>query len=158
MSGRKHRIPGDSSALFRLSPLTARLCACGLLALMAIEIHRRGSIRHWPSTVISNAYYPLRAAEPFLLFLQEVARRVPEGDRIVVLAEEDVSLGSAYLGPTFLFGVSQLPGRVVLPEDALGTRVPDQPLWVASFGRAFPDERFRPVATFAGGTLYRQKP
>lgn len=149
---------GGSKILRRVPQLTARFCAVGLLALIAVEVHLRGSIRHSPSTVISNAYFPLRAAEPFLLFLEEVARRVPEGDRVVVLSGEDALLGSGYLGPRFLFGLSQLPGQVVLPEDALKTHVRGRSLWVACFGRSFADERFRPVGSFLGGTLFQETP
>jgi hypothetical protein len=143
--------------LLRLTQLAARWSAAILLVLIAIQVHRRGSIRHWPSTVISNAYVPLRAAEPLLLFLEEAARRVPEGERIIVLAGDDSLLGSAELGPKFLFGLSQLPRQIVLPEQALESTAPGT-LWVACFGRAFVDERFRRVASFAGGTLFRRVP
>ncbi len=141
----------------RRSPLAARGSAAVLLVLIALQVHRRGSVRQWPSTVITNAYVPLRAAEPLLLFLQEVARRVPDGDRVVVLAGDDSILGSAELGPKFLFGLSQLPRQIVLPERELESTAPGT-LWVACFGRAFADERFRPVASFAGGTLFRSAP
>jgi hypothetical protein len=143
--------------LLRLTQLATRWSAAILLVLIAVQVHRRGSIRHLPSTVISNAYFPLREAEPLLLFLEEVARRVPEGDRVVVLAGEDSVFGSAELGPKFLFGLSQLPRQIVLPEQALESAASGQ-LWVACFGRPCPDERFRPVASFAGGTLFRGVP
>ena len=143
--------------MLRPTQLAARWSAALLLVLIAIQVHRRGSIRHWPSTVISNAYVPLRAAEPLLLFLEEVARRVPEGARVVVLAGNDSLLGSEELGPKFLFGLSQLPRQIVLPEQALASMA-SGPLWVACFGRAFADGRFRPVASFAGGTLFRSAP
>jgi hypothetical protein len=62
------------------SRLGARLCATVLFALLALELHWRGRLHfELPTTVVSNDYFPLRASEPYLLFLQEVARRVLRG-------------------------------------------------------------------------------
>ena len=125
---------------------------------MAVEVHRRGSIRHSPGSVISNTYFPLRAAEPFLLFLRAAAERIPEGDRVVVLAGDGPLLGSGDIGPAYLFGVSQLGRQIVLPESALESSAAAGPLWVAAFGRGFSDPRFRAVADLPGGSLFRKSP
>jgi len=135
-----------------------RIVSIGLLFAIAMEVHRRGSIRRGPSSVISNTYFPLRASEPFLLFLRAVAERIPDGDRVVVLAGEEPLLGSGDVGPRYLFGVSQLGRQVVLPESALESSAASGPLWVAAFGRTFADPRFRMVAEFRGGSLFRKSP
>jgi hypothetical protein len=140
----------------RFESLAARLSALGLLCLLAVEVHSHGRLRFQrPSTVISNAYFPLRACEPFLLFLREVAKRVPNGYRVVVLTGENAVPGFGPL-PSFLFGVSQLPRQNVVPEGAAAGPLPGRATWVACFGRSFADQRFVPVGSFLGGTLFRE--
>jgi hypothetical protein len=142
----------------RLPLLMARVCAVALIVAMAREVHLRGSIRHAPLSVISNAYAPLRSAEPFLLFLEQVASRIPPGETVVVLVSDDSPFGSAApLGPAFLFGVSQLPRQVVLPAQTLSASS-TPPQWVASFGTALTDPRYRAGESFRGGILYRAQP
>lgn len=119
-----------------------------LFALLVVEIARRGPLTlRRPATVLSNGVPVQRTTQPYLVFLDEVRRRLPRGATVAVVHAESPS------PMPYLIAIGQLPDQTVLPPEAIGT---DRPEWVAAFGRAFSESGFRPVGTFSGGTLLRR--
>jgi len=132
-----------------------RACIAVLFALMCREVVGRGPLSfHAPATVLSNCLPAQRASEPFILFLREVASRVPARATVALRIPEGPNIG-----PTFLIAVGQLPRQVVWPLIAWGSG-PSPPLadWVASYATDFQDARYRRVASLERGALFRRLP
>jgi hypothetical protein len=125
-----------------------------LLALLTREIARRGPLcLRAPSTVVSNMPETKAFLEPYLKFLGELARRVPRGERLTVIAP--LAPGELAVGECYLVALGQLPGVTLLPQTVLDIPGASLPKWAASFQVTPNDGRLVAVDSFAGGTLFR---
>ena len=127
-----------------------RWSACALLCvLLAVQILRRGPLRlEAPEFVLSNGVGPQRASIPFLRFLRSIAPHLPRESTVAILypdAGRDII--------PYLIAIGQLPDQNVLPPAGLG----ENPEWVACFGEAPGDPRYRPVVSVEGGSLLHRE-
>lgn len=92
--------------------------------------------------------------EDFLLFLQQVARRVPDGASIAVNVRDS---GNPVLFPAMVryLALGQLAQQRLVHVDLRqpGGEVPD---YLAAFGPPIEDSRLEVVARLPGGWLYRE--
>jgi hypothetical protein len=142
-----------SSVRRRLPALLRMLSAAALLLLATIQIARQGPIRlEAPRTAVSRTQ---PETEGLILFLAEVARRVPPCASVAVLQGK----GVGYLTPTmvFLLAVGQLPNHRVLPADTLPAAAASAD-YVALYVGNVDDSGLTPVARIGNGALYRGMP
>lgn len=129
------------------------LSAAVLLLLAAIQIARQGPIRlEAPRTAVSRTQ---PETEGLILFLAEVARRVPPGASVAVLQGE----GVRYLTPAmvFLLAVGQLPDHRVLSSATFPAAAASAD-YVALYVGIADDSGLTPVVRIGRGALYRAVP
>lgn len=157
--------PPPGRGLFRfLERRTSFLAYASTLSLIAATLAwlsiRTGRLTlERPATILSNAPWGMKASEPYLLFLSEVARLVPRGSSVMLKQarkelDEDPIL--------FFEAQGQLPGlplRVASGEPiALDTRSSELPSFIACYRCELTDPRYRPVRRLNDGGLYRKLP
>ncbi len=125
----------------------------GLLAgLLVLVVSRRGPLQfRAPATVLSNSHPAQKGAEPQLLFLHEIRKRLPPGATVAVTDNSDGDPGF------YLIALSQLPQQTVVQPLALKADLPVAALpdYLACFGETREDARYRLVETVPGGALYK---
>ena len=137
--------------LIRMSRFTLMLL---LLTLLTCRILGRGPVCFRPpSTVVSNMPETKAFLEPYLMFLGELGRRVPRGDRLTVIAP--LAPGELAVGEHYLVALGQLPCVTLFPQTILDTPGSSLPEWAAGFQVSPIDSRLAKVDSFAGGTLFR---
>ena len=105
-----------------------------------------------PASVLSNAHWVMKGAEPYLLYLVSLRSRMPRDATIVVLSpysKEDPPTGTSYL-----MALGQLPDQRVLPWTVLRDPSVEPPRYVAVFRRGFHDDRYRLVSQTADDQLW----
>ncbi len=105
-----------------------------------------------PASVLSNAHWVMKAAEPYLLYLGSLRERLPEGATVVVLSP--YSKDDSPIGTSYLMALGQLPRQRVVPWTVLRDPAAAPPRYVAVFGRSFHDDRYRLLARTAGDELW----
>jgi hypothetical protein len=128
------------------------LTTAALLLFTAARIARQGPLRlEAPRTPISRTQPD---TERLVLFLEEVARRVPRGSSVAILQGE----GVRYLTPAmvFLLAVGQLPDHHILPADTFGAAAASAD-YVALFVGQADESGLTRVARIDGGSLYRSR-
>jgi hypothetical protein len=132
------------------------VCALVLLTLALEEIARRGPLTlRAPATALSNSHPGQPSPDAYLIFLEEVGRRLPIGAVVAVIPQRSGELA----GSRYLLALSQMPNQTVVPPARLSAADTQQrPEWVACFGADFKDSRFRLAAALAGGAIYRAVP
>jgi hypothetical protein len=128
--------------------------ALALLALLVMAILGRGPLTfRRPATVMSNSHPGLPSPDPYILFLKQAAGRIPRGETVVFLLSRQGN--DSPIGGPYLIALGQMPDQIVLPRTALS---PDSapPDWVACFCAEFPNRRFQPAGSIAGGRLFRR--
>lgn len=142
-----------SSVRSRLPALLRMLSAAALLLLSAAQIARQGPVRlKAPRTAVSRTQ---PETEGLILFLAEVALRVPRGASVAVLKGEGVH----YLTPAmvFLLAVGQLPDHRVVPANTLPAAAASAD-YVALYVGNVDESGLTPVARIGRGSLYRAAP
>jgi hypothetical protein len=141
--GRLQQAGLAGAALFFLT-LTVRLIASrGPIELRA------------PETVLTNSHPAQRHSAPFILFLREVGRRLPEGASVAVIGE---GTGTGEDMIDYLLAVGQLPRQSVELWQGASGGSGGGPRFLAVYGREYHEARYRPMATLPSGVLFERVP
>ena len=140
-----------------------RLQAAGLasaalffLFLNARLIASRGPIElRSPATVISNSHPAQRHSAPFVTFLRDAGRLLPEGASVAVIGPSAESGEDAI---DYLIAIGQLPRQSVERWQAAVDGSGKGPRFLAVYGREYHDARYRPMATLPSGALFERAP
>lgn len=131
----------------------AATSTAALLAAAVLFCLSRGPLTlRPPATVLSNAHWVMKGAEPYLLYLKSLSRRIPPDATIVVLSP--YSKDDAPTGTSYLIALGQLPAQRVLPWTVLRDPGAEPPRYVAVFRRGFSDHRYRLVGQTADDQLW----
>jgi hypothetical protein len=128
------------------------VAAAALAAGVLYRIGRAGPLTFEPPRTVVSATQP--GFEELIVFLQQIARRLPPGASIAVVPPRQRSELTTPLVFYYL-AQGQLPAQKVLYAEV--AYFPDGPPdYVASFGTALEDPRLEIVAKLPGGFLYRR--
>ena len=128
------------------------LAIAALLGLTAARITKFGALTIGrPRTVVSNGEAKL--FEPLLVFLAEVADRVPKDSTFSLVPPSGRDL---FNWSDYLIAVGQMRGRRVIfaPRFIPASAAGETPRFAACFGGEFNDPRFRRIRQLPGGSLY----
>src|SRR5205085_9774609 len=102
-----------------------------------------------PATPLSHAEPAEQASEPYLVFLRQIATRLPRGSTVAVL-DAGGEIG-------YMLAIGQLPEQTVLHPSVLSQGAPGPPPdWVACFATELRDPRFVLAERLTNGALYRR--